>query len=112
MKFKYKSYGPQTLRPVIPIKIFANDQTMTYEVLVDSGADICLFHTKVADILGINLKASKMSRVSGVTGKEELIYMNSLTVAISEHFLKLDVGFLDDIGGEGYGIVSKKPPFI
>ncbi len=81
---------------------------MTYEVLVDSGADICIFHTKVAEILGIKLSLSKVSRISGVTGKDEPIYMHHLTITVGNQFLKLDVGFLEDIGGEGYGIVGQK----
>lgn len=108
MKFKYKRYGPQTLRPVVPINIFANDQQMIYEVLVDSGADISIFHSRIADILGIDLETGKISNLSGVTGKEESIYMHSLTVVVGGHFLKLDVGFLENIGGEGYGIVGQK----
>lgn len=108
MKFRYKNYGSQILRPVIPITIFANDQSLTYEVLVDSGADICLFHTTVAEILDIKLSSGKVSSISGVTGNEEPVYIHNLTIAAGDHFLKSAVGFLQNIGGEGYGIVGQK----
>lgn len=41
MKFRYKKYGPGILRPVIPIEVIKNDLEVHYEVLVDSGADLC-----------------------------------------------------------------------
>jgi len=43
MKFRYKKYGPSILRPIIPIEIVYKDKSVPYEVLIDSGADFCIF---------------------------------------------------------------------
>ena len=56
MKFPYKSYGHGILRPVIPIMVSFKDRSVKYEVLVDSGADSCIFSAGITEILGINLK--------------------------------------------------------
>ena len=61
MKFRYKyygktKYGERIVRPVIPITVMSGDKAVKYEVLVDSGADQCIFHSEVASALGINLK--------------------------------------------------------
>ena len=41
MKFRYKKFG-HFLRPVIPITVRYQDRSIGYEVLIDSGADLCL----------------------------------------------------------------------
>lgn len=55
MKFKYKKYG-QILRPVIEIRIKNLDASVRYEVLVDSGADICLFSAQIGEAIGIDIE--------------------------------------------------------
>lgn len=71
MKFKYKQFGPDTLRPVIPIEIEYNSLITPYEVLVDSGADICIFNSQIAEVLGIDLLKGIKSQVNGITGFPE-----------------------------------------
>ncbi len=56
MKFGYKKYGPGIFRPVIPIEVIYNGTAVPYEVLVDSGADICIFDAQIAEILGLLLQ--------------------------------------------------------
>lgn len=46
MKFRYKKYGPGILRPIIPIEIIYQNRSVGYEVLVDSGADFCIFDSQ------------------------------------------------------------------
>lgn len=56
MKFKYKKFGP-FLRPVIPVKLKYQDRSIGYEVLVDSGADLCIFDAEIGEtFLGLILK--------------------------------------------------------
>ncbi|HLB95960.1 MAG TPA: hypothetical protein VJK26_03605 [Patescibacteria group bacterium] len=47
MKFKYKNYGSGFLRPVIPIEIIYKKFPVPYEVLIDSGADFCIFDAQI-----------------------------------------------------------------
>ena len=47
MKFRYKKYGSGVIRPVIPLKVAYDNKTIVQEVLVDSGADVCLFDAEV-----------------------------------------------------------------
>lgn len=68
MKFRYKKYGPGVLRPVIPIEVVKNDVEVSYEVLVDSGADLCIFDAHIAEILRIDLVKGERREVSGLTG--------------------------------------------
>ena len=56
MKFKYKDYGYGILRPVISIEVKYKEISVPYEVLVDSGADICIFHASIGEVLGLDVE--------------------------------------------------------
>lgn len=55
MKFKYKNYGYGVIRPVIPIEIIYNKISVPHEVLIDSGADLCIFDAQIGEILGLDI---------------------------------------------------------
>lgn len=107
MKFKYKKYGPGVLRPVIPVEVEFGNLAVPYEVLVDSGADLCIFDSQIASILGINVLKGIKNQVTGVTGFPEDYYVHHLTIKVggSEH--KIDVGFMP-MRNSAYGIVGQK----
>ncbi len=63
MKFRYKKYG-QVLRPVIEIRVRGKkDESVRYEVLVDSGADLCLFDAEIGEAVGIKVADGKPREV-------------------------------------------------
>lgn len=108
MKFKYKKYASGLLRPVIPIKVIYKSITVPYEVLVDSGADTCIFDAQIAEILKIDLKKGREQKVSGITGIVESYYIHPVSIAIGGWKYKIEVGFLPNIGRFGYGVVGQK----
>jgi len=108
MKFRYKKYGPQILRPVIPVEITYGDIVVPYEVLVDSGADTCIFDAQIAEILKINLKIGREQKVSGITGVAESYYIHPVTITVGGWKYKIEAGFLPAIGKFGYGVVGQK----
>jgi len=109
MKFRYKKYSPQILRPVIPIEVIYKGMAVQYEVLVDSGADSNIFDAQIAQILGLDLLVGKYAKVSGITGVEESMYIHKLDLLIGGHLFKnIEVGFLKHMGRLGYGVVGQK----
>lgn len=108
MKFKYKKYGPGILRPVIPIEIRHKNISVPYEVLVDSGADICIFDAQIAEILGINVKDGERHQVAGITCVAEDYYLHLITVGIGGWPYKIKAGFLPNMGKLSYGVVGQK----
>lgn len=108
MKFKYKKYAPNILRPVIPIEILHKDIAVPYEVLIDSGADICIFDAQIGEILGIDLKKGKEQKVAGLTGVSETYYLHPVSISVSGWKYKIEAGFLPNIGRFGYGIVGQR----
>ena len=63
MKFRYKKYGHGVLRPVIPIEVIYKNNPVPYEVLIDSGADFCIFDAQIADILGIDVESGEKEKL-------------------------------------------------
>lgn len=109
MKFKYKIYG-SIPRPVIEITLRHKDNLVRYEVLVDSGADICLFDQGVGEALGIDIKSGKIREVFGVGGKASLYYLHPVTIEVGEWEYKIEAGFMPDVAGRvmPYGLVGQK----
>lgn len=108
MKFKYKKYAADILRPVIPIEIIHKELSVPYEVLVDSGADICIFDAQIGDILGIDLLKGKEQKVAGLTGIAESYFIHPITIAVGGWKYNIEAGFLAHMGDFGYGVVGQK----
>jgi hypothetical protein len=109
MKFRYAKYG-QVLRPVIPIKLKNNGQEIGYQVLVDSGADMCLFDSEIGAAIGIDVKKGRKCEVSGVGGKTSLYYWHKVTIDVGGQEYHIDAGFMQGVSGNvmPYGLVGQK----
>lgn len=108
MKFRYKKLAPNVIRPIIPIEIIYNGIEVTYEVLVDSGADQNIFHSGLTEILGIDIRSGKKDIIYGVTGVGENQYIHNVDLKVGGHLFKdITVGFLEKMGGYSYGIVGQ-----
>jgi len=108
MKFKYKKYGPGVFRPVIPIEIIYKSRVVNYEVLVDSGADFCIFDAQIGELLGIDIESGEKRTVAGITGKNESYYIHPTTIKVGGWPHKIEAGFLPNIARLGYGVVGQK----
>ena len=108
MKFRYKKYGRGILRPVIPIEIIYKGRSVQYEVLVDSGADLCFFDAQIGEILGIDIGNGRQDKVGGITGVIENYYIHPVTIKVGGHPYEIEAGFLPNIACVGYGVVGQK----
>lgn len=108
MRFCYKKYAPGILRPVIPIEVVYKNLSVPYEVLVDSGADFCIFDAEIADILGVDVKSGGKDKVAGLTGIAVPIYFHNIQIKVGGWLFKIRAAFLREIGRFGYGVVGQK----
>ena len=106
MTFKYKRIAPGLLRPIIPILLQAKSDPIKVEVLVDSGADICIFDTQIGELLGLNVKKGKIGSVTGVTGAEEQTYSHNIILDVGGNRLSINAVFKDNMPQE-YGNVGQ-----
>lgn len=107
MKFKYKKYGPEVLRPVIPIEVVANSIEVQYEVLVDSGADMCIFDSQIGNILGLNIDKGIKQQITGVTGFPQDVYFHRVNIKLGRWVYKINAGFMN-MENSAYGVVGQK----
>ena len=107
MKFEYKRYG-KIIRPVIPIRVKNGDHAVRYEVLVDSGADICIFDGGIGDILGIDVESGERQTVGGIAGQAAAYYLHDVEIEVGGWPYKIKAGFLRNVaGGVNYGVVGQ-----
>lgn len=108
MKFNYKRYGI-TLRPVIPIVIKNQDKSIRYEVLVDSGADLCLFDEEIGRAIGIKIEDGKPREVFGVGGKVSIYYVHKVNIEVGGWLYDIEAGFMPNVAGRimSYGLVGQ-----
>ena len=110
MKFRYKQYGSNVSRPVVPITIKHGNKSIRYEALVDSGADACFFHAEVGELLGLDIKKGKAEEVFGIGGKASVYYRHKIMVEIGGWSREIEAGFLPDVAGRvmKYGVLGQK----
>jgi len=115
MKFKYLKFNATPsqafpslkafYRPVIPIHIYSIDlkNKVHYDVIVDSGADYCLFHSEISEIIGIdNYKDGKEQLMFGIEGEGLKSYFHNVVIDIGGWKYKAYVGFTDFCGKRPY----------
>ncbi len=108
MKFHYKKFG-KFLRPVIPIKIKYKDRSVNYMVLVDSGADLCIFDAEIGRLIGIDVESGIRDVVTGIGGQTITQYIHHVTVEVGGHPYTIEAGFLPRVAGNfNYGVVGQK----
>jgi hypothetical protein len=109
MKFDYKRYDANTLRPVIPVKLKNGEASISYEVLVDSGADLCIFNAEIGEAIGIVIKNGKPKEVFGVGGKSSLYFLHDVEIEVGGWTYKIKAGFMPNVAGNvmDYGLVGQ-----
>lgn len=108
MKFRYKKYAPGVLRPVIPVEIASNGMSIPCEVLVDSGADVCIFDAQIAEVLGIDVAMGRRQKVGGIVGAPEFYYVHPVKISVGGWQHDIEAGFLPGMSKFGYGIVGQR----
>jgi len=105
MKFPYFRYGV-FYRPVVPVVFKFGDRHFPYRMLLDTGADISLVHSEIAEQLGIKLAGAHKIAVTGVAGRG-IGHIHILDLVISKLvFTGVPVVFCRDIPPYTYGIMG------
>lgn len=108
IKFRYKKFG-QFLRPVIPIKIKNKGRSVNYEVLIDSGADLCIFDAEIGELIDINIESGRRDVVGGIAGQTAEYFIHPIEIEVGGWSYKIEAGFLQRAaGGFNYGVVGQR----
>ncbi len=107
-RFKYKRFN-DFYRPVIPVQLRLDKKTLRYEALLDSGADICIFHAELGELLGLDFNRLKSASFKGLSSKSESLgFQAIIDVGISNNFHSAPLIFSYNISPYGYGILGQK----
>lgn len=88
---------PWISRPVIPVALLHKDKSIKVLALVDSGADISLFHASLARELGIDLANGRKEIFRGISeGQGVDVYIHGIGLqVIGGDPIEIDVGFTE-----------------
>lgn len=108
LNFRYKRVE-ESLRPLIPIVLAyrKTGESVGQIVLVDSGADFCIFRAEVGEILGIDVKSGHIREFSGIGGDVQTGYVHNLEIIVGGIRYATPVTFSFDIRDDGYGVVGQ-----
>jgi hypothetical protein len=108
MKFKYKKYPPRYLRPVIPIFLVHNNLEVPYQVLIDSGSDICIFDAGLLEIFGVGLESGERREFMGATGVPAVFYFYNIGIKVGGWKYNIKAGFMPRATALDYGLVGQQ----
>lgn len=94
-------------RPVVDILLTFDRRSVEYQVLIDSGADFCIFHTEMADILGIPVAQGKKMTFYGTGGSPQTAYFHEVQIELGGWPMKLYCGFSSDMKSLPYGLLGQ-----
>src|SRR5882757_1352929 len=106
MKFRYQKQLdvnnpnlPWKSRPIVKVRLSFGDRQQAFLALIDSGADITLFHSSVATLLGIT-EFEREGQVVGISGEVMPIHYHRLTLQLEglDESIKIEAGFVDSPG--------------
>ena len=116
MKFPYLKFPGETseafpnrkanLRPVIPVTLTYQGNSLRFQSLIDSGADWCVFHGEIAKELGIDLKSGKQQHFFGVGGLKQFAYFHAIQMEIGGWKFPCYCAFADDLKTP-YGLLGQ-----
>jgi hypothetical protein len=114
MRFRYTDIqnhqDPQRpfQRPYLIIRLFNGDRHKDVISLVDSGADVCLFHSDIGRMLGIEIEAAPELAFQGVSGVREVAYLHRVNLEVRGlSSITLDVGFTNSMAA-GTGLLGQR----
>jgi hypothetical protein len=115
MKFAYKKINMPPggrreflLKPIIPIYLFYKNSFIRLEALIDSGADFCVFHSEIADVLGIRWNKGHAHNFVGITGEKGKVYFHQVRIKIGNWGKSMTCGFSQDLSEYSYGILGQE----
>jgi hypothetical protein len=114
MRFRYTDIhnhqDPQRpfQRPYLIVRLINGDRHKDVISLVDSGADVCLFHADIGRLLGIEIEAAPKLAFEGVSGVREAAYIHRVDLIVRGlSAITLNVGFTNSIA-VGTGLLGQR----
>lgn len=112
LTYNYKKFG-DFIRPIIYVDIHYKTKSRSTFALIDSGADNCIFHAELGELLGIDVKSGESREIGGIAsdkdGKPKPIigYWHKIGITIKGQTRTIHTFFSYDISDLGYGVLGQ-----
>jgi hypothetical protein len=94
-------------RPVIPVTLINGNKKVTYLAIIDSGADLCIFHAEIGEQIGINIESGKVLTFSGITREQLTAYFHEIKIGIGGYEYDCYAGFSRNLANMPYGLLGQ-----
>jgi len=101
MRYRYyllrskKDPGTSMLVPVIPVSLAYQTKKRTVSALIDSGADLCLFHSSIGRSLGIDVESGRLEMFRSLGPDEIPTYAHKVSLGLrGESDIEIEVAFI------------------
>ena len=115
LKFPYLKYrvtppaqkaARYVYRPVISLTLFSGSNEVTFDALIDSGADECIFPGWIANSLGYNIYKGKQKIFSGIGGSV-LAYLHKTHLQLNDVKFAVDVYYSHEWDDMPFGLLGQ-----
>lgn len=114
MRFRYTDIqnhqDPQKpfRRPYLIVRLINGARHKDVISLIDSGADLCLFHSDIGRMLGLKIEAAPKLAFQGVSGAKEAAYVHRVDLVVRGlNAITLEVGFTNSMAA-GTGLLAAR----
>jgi hypothetical protein len=95
-------------RPYLIVRLSHGSRHKDVISLVDSGADLCLFHSDIGKLIGIDVESGSELAFQGVSGVRASAYLQRVSLTVrGMSSISLDVGFTDSMA-VGTGLLGQQ----
>ena len=107
--FRYTVYHGKSA-PIIPLQIQGKDRWHKIWVYVDSGASQSIFSSKIAELLGLDLKRGRRIDAVAGDGNSIPVYVHSCFVKIGSQLIRAAIGFSEELR-VGFNLLGRQDIF-
>ena len=95
-------------RPYVIVRLAHETKHKDVIALVDSGADLCLFHSDIGKLIGIDVESGSELAFQGVSGAKATAYLHRVRLTVRDmDSISLDVGFTN-LMAVGTGLLGQQ----
>ena len=109
MKFPYIKHSGRFL-PIITVEFEGREEWLEFESYVDSGAGYSVFHSDVAETLGIKIENGKEDHVIVGDGNKLVVFIHKIKIRIADVEFEATIGFSKGLG-IGFNVLGQKDIF-
>ena len=95
-------------RPIISIKLVHDGSLVKTAALIDSGADWCIFHGELGEVIGLEVRSGDEQDFYGIIGPGPgQIFFHDISIEIGGISYSIRCGFSYDISPNGFGVLGQ-----